>query len=30
MLSGANGVFFFCIAAWFTNIFSPRENFSLF
>ena len=30
MLSGANGVFFSCIAAWITNIFSLRENFSLF
>lgn len=30
MLSGANGVFFSCIAAQFTNIFSLRENFSLF
>lgn len=30
MLSGANGLFFSCIAAWITNIFSLRENFSLF
>ena len=30
MLSGANSLFFSCIAAWITNIFSLRENFSLF